>query len=253
MNPTASLHLCKAARHQRQSGMSLVEILVGMVIGLMVALAATSSLIFVRLSAATAEDAWRMQQDSNLAFRVIGMQLRQAGARPLISSGNSGNVEFASGYSGYGTTDAPSSLRGTNGAGSAPDTLQTSLQNDVPTDTRDCLGLLPGSTTVDVRNVFTVSAGDLMCTGTNTSAAFVSGVEDMQVWYGEPNGTLLQYRTTPVSWAAVTAVMVCLRMVGERQGQVTTQITGCNGEAVPADGRLRRTYTRLFQLRNLGA
>mgnify|MGYP006200572685 CR=1 FL=1 len=51
---------------------------------------------------------------------------------------------------------------------------------------------------------------------------------------------------------AVTAVMVCLRLVGERQGQVTLPVTGCNGEAVPADGRLRRTYLRLFQLRNLG-
>lgn len=253
MNPKPHPIQRRHSYRRDQQGMSLVEILVGMVIGLMVVLAATSSLIFVRLSAATAEDTWRMQQDSNLAFRVIGMQLRQAGARPLISSGNSGNVEFASGYSGYGTTDTPSSLRGTNGTGSNPDTLQTSLQNDLPTDTRDCLGLLPGNATVDVRNVFAVSGGDLMCTGTNTSAAFVSGVEDMQVWYGEPSGTLLQYRPTPVSWASVTAVMVCLRLVGERQAQVTVQTIGCNGEAVPADGRLRRTYLRLFQLRNFGA
>ncbi len=252
MSPRTHLSGCARSPIRLQRGVSLVEILVGMVIGLMVAMAATSSLIFVRLSAATAEDTWRMQQDSNLAFRVIGMQLRQTGARPLISSGNSGNVEFAAGYSGYGTADAPSSLRGTNGTGTAPDTLQTSLQNDLPTNTRDCLGLLPANTTVDVRNTFSVSGGDLMCTGTSTSAAFVSGVEDMQVWCGEPNGNSLQYRTTPVSWNAVTAVMVCLRLVGERQGQVTLPVTGCNGEAVPADGRLRRTYLRLFQLRNLG-
>lgn len=79
----------------RQQGLSLVEILVGMAIGLMVTLAAVSSLIFVRLSAATAEDAWRMQQDANTAFRIIGWQLRQAGARPLMAISNDGNVEFS--------------------------------------------------------------------------------------------------------------------------------------------------------------
>ncbi len=91
--------------HQR--GLSLIELLVGVAIGLLVALAATSSLMFTRLSAATAEDTWRMQQESTLAFRVIGAQLRQAGARPLVAAGTSGNVEFALGYSGLGTAGSP--------------------------------------------------------------------------------------------------------------------------------------------------
>lgn len=249
MSTEQILPKCSTVRLQ-QHGLSLVELLVGIAIGLLVILAAASSLLFTRLAAATAEDQWRMQQDSNLAFRVIGMQLRQAGARPLIASGISGNVEFAAGYSGYGTTMAPTSLFGTNGAATGPDTLQTSLQNDVSIGTRDCLGLLPANTTVNVRSAFSIANGDLMCTGSNASAALVSGVEDMQVWYAEPNGASVQYRTTPASWATVTAVLVCLRMVGERQGQVTIASTGCNGETVPADGRMRRTYVRLFQLRN---
>lgn len=233
-----------------QQGLSLVEILVGMAIGLMVALAAVSSLIFIRLSAATAEDAWRLQQDSNTAFRTIGLQLRQAGARPLTAVPGSGGVEFAAGYTGYGIAAVPQPLSGTDGGGNAPDVLRASLQHDTGADARDCLGRVPADSTIDIRNQFSVADGDLSCNGTSTTAAFVSGVEDMQVWYGEATGSLFQYRTQPVNWTRVTAVMVCLRMVGERQANVTTGTLGCNNEAVPADGRLRRTFFRVFQTRN---
>ena len=44
-----------------------------------------------------------------------------------------------------------------------------------------------------------VGGGDLACTGTSTTAGFVSGVEDMQVWYGETDGSRVQYRAEPVA------------------------------------------------------
>jgi type IV pilus assembly protein PilW len=238
-----------------QSGMSLIEILVGIAIGLVVALAAASSLIFVRLSAGTAEDTWRLQQEASTAFRVIGTQLRQAGARPLVAALGSGRVEFAEGYAGFGTPSAPRAITGTNGPNAAPDTLQTSLQNDPAADARDCLGLSAGSLTADIRNRFSLSSTDLSCTGISTGAAFVNGVEDMQVWYGESSagGTPFQYRAAPLDWGSVTAVMVCLRIAAERTGQITTATVGCNGEPVAADGRLRRTFVRVFRLRNASA
>lgn len=239
----------------RQRGISLVEILVGMGIGLMVALAAASSLIFVRMSAATAEDSWRLQQDSSTAFRVIGWQLRQAGARPLISSQGVERVEFSQGYVGYGSTAVPQVISGTDGVSRLPDVLQTSLQNDAASDTRDCLGLAPAANAIEVQNRFSVASGDLSCTGVSATAAIVSGVEDLQVWYGESgsSGTQLRYSATPTNWGAVTAVMVCLRMSGERQGQATVPTTGCNGETVAADGRLRSTFVRVYRLRNIAS
>lgn len=231
--------------------MTLVELLVGMVIGLLVTLAAVSSLIFVRMSAATAEEAWRMQQDSNTAFRVIGWQLRQAGARPLmVVSPKSTLVEFAPGYTGYGLATDPQPISGVDGASSAPDVIRASMQNDLGADARDCLGMASSATTINVLNQFSVVDDNLSCTGTSNTAALASGVEDMQVWYGEPDGVGYQYRTVPVDWKKVTAVMVCLRMVGERPAQVTTDTTGCNNERVAADGRLRRTFMRVFQIRN---
>jgi len=239
-----------SGRHA-QRGMTLVELLVGMVIGLLVTLAAVSSLIFVRMSAATAEEAWRMQQDSNIAFRVIGWQLRQAGARPLVMvSPGSMLVEFASGYTGYGLATDPQPISGMDGAGSSPDVLRASMQNDIGADARDCLGMVPSGAAINVLNQFSVVDGNLSCTGSSNTAALASGVEDMQVWYGEPDGVGYRYRTVPVDWKKVTAVLVCLRMVGERPAQVTTDTTGCNNEVIRADGRLRRTFIRVFQIRN---
>lgn len=236
--------------------MSLVELLVGMAIGLLVALAATSSLVFVRLSAASAEDAWRLQQESNTAFRIIGWQIRQAGARPLTVNTQSGTVEFLPNYAGFGVAGAPQSITGTNGPAGAPDTLQTSVGNDAAADARDCLGLAPNTGAIDIRNQFSTGSGDLSCTGVSATASFSSGVEDMQVWYGESSDTLvqanalLQYKETPANWNQVTAIMVCLRLVGERQLRVDAPSMGCKGETVPADGRMRRTFTRVFRLRN---
>lgn len=234
-----------------QQGMTLIELLVGMFIGLLVTLAAVSSLIFVRMSAATAEEAGRLQQDSNLAFRVIGWQLRQAGARPLVMvSPSSMLVEFASGYTGYGLATDPQPMSGVDGASNSPDVLRASVQNDPAADARDCLGMAPSGTTINILNQFSVVDGNLSCTGTSNTAALASGVEDMQVWYGESDGIGYRYRTVPVDWKKVTAVLVCLRMVGERPAQVTTDTTGCNNEVISADGRLRRTFMRVFQIRN---
>lgn len=198
MRPTPSSARSSQARQQ---GLTLVEILVGMTIGLMVTLAAVSSLIFVRLSAATAEDAWRMQQDANTAFRIIGSQLRQAGARPLMATANAGNVEFAPGYAGYGAVTAPQPVSGTDGNGAAPDVLRTSLQNDVGADARDCLGQAPTNVAAEIVGQFSVANGDLSCRGTVSTAGFVGGVEDMQVWYGESDGLGFRYRSAGI-WRA---------------------------------------------------
>jgi hypothetical protein len=48
----------------------------------------------------------------------------------------------------------------------------------------------------------------------------------------------------------VDTVMVCLRISGETRTNPTAASTGCNGEVVPADGRIRRVFTRVFNLRN---
>ena len=51
----------------------------------------------------------------------------------------------------------------------------------------------------------------------------------------------------------VLAIEVCLRVASIQtvhNAKPNTSHTGCQGEALPADGRVRRTFKRVMALRN---
>ena len=64
--------------HQR--GMTLIELMVGLAIGLLVILAAVGSLMMVRGSSRTMTDSAALEQQATLAMLQIGQQITQAGA-----------------------------------------------------------------------------------------------------------------------------------------------------------------------------
>jgi hypothetical protein len=41
-------------------------------------------------------------------------------------------------------------------------------------------------------------------------------------------------------------------MAGELSGNPGAAVTGCNGENIANDGRIRRVFFRVFNIRNLG-
>ncbi len=67
----------------RQRGVTLIELLVGMTIGLLTIAVAMGALMVSRGVSGTVSDATEIQQQAAYAFRVIGGQLRQAGALRL--------------------------------------------------------------------------------------------------------------------------------------------------------------------------
>ena len=81
-------------RHQR--GLTLLELMVGVVIGLLVVAVATAALMVSRSVTGTVSDASQIQQQGAYAMRVIGNQLRQAGALYLNPDpGNTGATDSA--------------------------------------------------------------------------------------------------------------------------------------------------------------
>jgi type IV pilus assembly protein PilW len=236
---------------QSQSGISLLELLIGITIGLLVALAAVGSLSYTRVSSTSVGDSSRLQQDAATAFRIIGHHLRQGGARRLQPLGGSTNVEFNPNYGGFGTAAAPIVITGTDGA--ATDTVQISYDAEPSLTTSDCLGNTPAASANNVTNTFALSGNELRCTGIgNSPAPIIEGAEDLQVWYGVRSGTTLQYQSAPASFASVETVMVCLRLRGELTGTPGAVVSGCNGENIANDGRIRRVFFRVFNLRNIG-
>lgn len=245
----------------RQRGISLIELMVGIAIGMLIVVAAIGTMLYTRASSTTIGDSARLHQDAATAFRIIGETVRQTGARRLVEAG--GNVEFNPNFVGLSTT-AVITISGTNGATTptiAADTLRIAYDSDSVIDVTDCLGSVAGSGTNNITNTFDVNAGNLRCNGNaasgSTTQPLVQNVEDFQVWYGIRDDTeALRYVTATAvgNWSTVRVetLMVCLRLSGETQSNPTAATVGCNGEAVAADGRIRRIFTRVFNLRNAG-
>ena len=70
----------KYQNYRRQAGVTLIELMVGIAIGLMVVAVALGALMVSRGVSGTVSDASNIQQQAAYAMRVIGAQIRQAGS-----------------------------------------------------------------------------------------------------------------------------------------------------------------------------
>ena len=70
---------------KHQKGATLIELMVGITIGLMTIAVATGALMISRSVSGTVTDASQIQQQASYAFRVIGQQLRQTRSTHRIS------------------------------------------------------------------------------------------------------------------------------------------------------------------------
>lgn len=75
----------RTARHQQ--GVTLLELLVGITVGLLVVAVATTALMVSRGVSGTVSDASSIQQQAAYGMRLIGLQMRQAGSLNLIPTG----------------------------------------------------------------------------------------------------------------------------------------------------------------------
>ena len=249
-----------------QCGFTLIELMIGITIGLMVVIAAIGSLVFTQLTSTVVGDSSRLQQKADAIFRNVGFHILQAGATELSAAAN-GRVVFSTAFTGFNPTITGAtggrifSVHGVDGASNAPDTLRVSYEDNGRS--RDCLGNRPTLAT-RVDNAFSVTGGDLMCQGATSAASqsIADGIEDFQVTYGVQTvvtpGTVwpTQYRFYPAGtvpdWTNVQAISICLQLTGDNQGnpQPGLVTTGCRGQTVANDGRLRKVYRQTFTLRN---
>ncbi|MCW5654097.1 PilW family protein [Hydrogenophaga sp.] len=239
----------------RQAGVGLVELLVALVIGMLVSIAAIGTLSHARLSAGLLGEVTRLYQDADIALRIIEQQVRPAGGRRLLNVGGGAQVAFGAGPVASDATALPRAVDGQQGAAGKPDTLRTATDADAAVDARDCLGNPP--TGDRVQSAFELVAGNLRCKGSGQAnpAPLVEGVEDFQVRYAvRVADDSLQYQETPTDWGQVQGVWVCLRLASPlRTAGRGASLTGCQDETVPADGRIRRVFMRVIHLRNASA
>ncbi|WP_295983958.1 PilW family protein [uncultured Variovorax sp.] len=259
----------------RRAGFTLVEFLVALVIGMLVVLAAVSSLLGTRTTAMTSEDVSVLDQSSALAFRLLGQQIRQAGYIPIdgteplyyfdVSRGrNTGLTDEPAFFAIKGAESADSSLNDRLKLGHAPN----------PDYFKDCLGQEPGRasggsyTATDpaasrnprlITSEFFVANGVLKCqgSGSTTPQPVIDGVDRFDVLYGiaarAGSRQVVRYVTANgvTDFNSVHAVRICLQLAGTSRNNPGGSYSDCDGASrTSSDGVLRRVYTAVFSLRN---
>jgi type IV pilus assembly protein PilW len=252
MNP---VHIRTTRQRNNQRGLGLLEILIGLAIGLLVVAAALGALASVRTAATSSSESTRMQEQVDAAFRLLGHHLRQTRSIGLTPRAG-GTVRFAS-LIDMQNQEMPA-LGSVNGVQGASDTLTVAYHGDASMLTSDCNGdPAPASAKaeflVPLVNSFSVRNNELVCQGSVRAGQFglLQGVEGFEVMFLQRTGAESEYLAVPDDWSSVVAVSVCLQMVSAAAGFVDHRFVDCQGQqAQSVDGRLRRSFTRVFQLRN---
>lgn len=252
---------------RRQLGLTLVEIMVSLTIGLIVLAAIGSVYLGSRQTYRVQEDNARLQEAGRYALEVIGRSVRQAGADAEMS------FNPVTGTPECNVAGVCVPVAGANGAAAAPDSLIVQFYagreelNAGAWGSRDCTGGFVASGNV-VTNTFDVSAANLRCTGgVGGVQPLVSDIEDLQIIYGiDTSGdqSADQYVATPGNWAQVVTARICVQIQSANNGLAVTpqrfmNCAGALGTAVGAgaftaaavgDLRLHRSFVATYNLRN---
>lgn len=276
---------------RRQDGVTLLELLVGIAIGLLVVAVATGALMVSRSVSGTVSDASGIQQQSAYIMRIIGLQLRQAGSLYLnLNPSNAASATFsaipvafeakvpASG-SGNGFNPATDTLSGASNSltvGYRRYTEPVYTSASAQSLARNCIGG-PADSSLDqqVQSIFQLNGTDLRCSGNGSAAEPIAqNVADFQVRYlvqdnSAPGNTKLQYlgAASVTNWSQVQAVEVCIVLFGAESIDMPAGSTyvGCGNDPTPANNlvdmttltgararRMHIAYRNVFQLRSQG-
>lgn len=213
-------------RRKEVRGLTLLELMVGMTIGLVVSTAAVGTLVFMQSSGRINGETSRMQQDATLVFNLMGQYIRSSGSVGLTES------------TGGGISLTPTSdFNGVANNGIVLDGLSTtefrtaiSLPKSIPgvNDLQyDCLGREVSGPSLVTH--FELNGSELRCVGLRngetksatgvTPQPVIANVAQFVIHYGvrPVNATTLQYLpfSTAINWADVVALRVCLVLTSQ--------------------------------------
>jgi type IV pilus assembly protein PilW len=257
-----------------QAGLSLVELLIALALGLLIIAAVGSVFLVARQGFQTTDDRSRIFENGRLAMDLIGRNIRIAGA-PLINVADPGAAFTFLSPPGFLPLNSGASIQGIEG-GAGPDSIAISYDsidayNAALLSGADCLGQ---AVPVDangfrkVVNTFAVAATEqLTCQGNGGAnvAPIVTPVVDLQLTYVEVMNASPQPAQDPptpilsvvnaagvTNWANIRAVNMCVQVASFEPNTVdgATPGVGCNGAAFPADNRVHRAFRGQINVRN---
>jgi type IV pilus assembly protein PilW len=260
---------------RRQRGLSLIELLVGVALGLVLLVSLGYLLIGSRSSFQSQDAISRLQETGRLVMDSLSRDLRLAGRVAICPVSTDSRIEW------------PTDVLPIEGTDGTQDTLTIRYQLDDVSggEIEDCNGhsgstLSGGKVRVGetdyyysvVENIYsvsqttssgTVTSTSMVCDGNGgtTAQPFADNVEDFQVLYGldtDNDYSANQYvsagyfAVSAQTWYQVVSVRLCV-LIRSEAGAVTGSQTyvNCAGTtSTSSDGRLRRAFTSVYNLRN---
>lgn len=275
---------------RKQSGLSLIELLVGLSIGLLTIAVAMGALMTSRSVTATVTDSSQLQQQSAYAFRVFAQQLRQAGSMRLNLAAQKNEdvaiditdpVAFETKAEGFDPmldilngNDAPGADEFRLSVGYRNYTEQLHIAtaaNKRASLLRNCLG--ESGTDTLIQSHFVLRNNNLLCAGTGDAQPIVDNVANFQTRYllqttphGDPKMQYVNAATAVSQWGNVFAIEVCLVLYGNDiidmpAGSTYSDCPAADGSIAeidmttldaPRTRRVHKTFRTVFQLRSQG-
>jgi type IV pilus assembly protein PilW len=230
----------------KQGGVSLVELMVAMTIGLILLTAIGSIFLSSKQTARVGDNLSRMQENGRFAIDLLGKNIRVAGYT---------KISFAPPAL-FGNAPSPTSFSGkalsndiVTGSKAGSNSITISYDSDI-----DCLGAVaPGGRAT---NAFFINVNNqLMCSSNGASEVLLDGVEDMQILYGVLTGLNTSYLIAPNANAS-TVVRLCLLFKttdtsGTTQAQTYLDCNGATTTAGTSDRYIRHAYATTINVRDL--
>jgi type IV pilus assembly protein PilW len=243
MNKTSPFKPCQ--------GLSLVELMIGMALGLGVMLTAVMAYHTLRSSWVTMQSIDAMHHNANAAFDNLQNSIQGAGAIDLRTDADGMATLPNHSDTDWGATEGQQQS----------DSFWVSHPRIF--NPLDCQGNRPGNHDL-IRNSYQRnSKNELTCKDLNptgsTYQALAEGVEDFQLRFAERHDPANTEASFSLQWkradqvvvaAGVVAIEVCLRLASETSIQAAnTNLLGCQNETLIHDGKLRRVFRRIFVIR----
>jgi len=260
-----------------QRGVTLTELLVGVIMGLMVVAVAITALMTSRAVSGDVGDASRIQQQASWIFRTIGQQVRQAGGMHLnMAADKPSGAAFDEDDAVKFERSAPSVFNprtdaiAPNPPGASDYQLSVgylrheeqlhSLGGAHGSIQRDCLGEA-GSGLAVIRSSFRLQNHQLFCKGAGSEQPIAENVAEFQLRYLVQNGAAIRYAHADAvaDWGDVLGVEVCLVLFGTQGMDLPSgsAYTDCSGSSVQLASlganrrnKVHMAFRTVYQLRS---
>jgi type IV pilus assembly protein PilW len=256
---------------RQQSGLSLIELMIAVTIGLLLIAVIGNVYLAGRQSFRDQDESARLQETGRFVLDMVSRVVLDAGRADVAPDNTLQKYVLFPAVTAAGVNGL--AINGVNGAAGAPDTLITRFISASAGEV-DCLG---GNTTgaaaapvLVTQSLAVDTVGrELECSvNGGTAQPLASNIEDFQVTYGvDSNGVaggwnadryLATTNATLPSAAApeplpyTVAVRVCILVTtADNMAPAAQQYVDCNGAVVnAADRRIRRAFTKVIGLRN---